>query len=313
MKNKKLAIAIPTYNRASIVKENILLMLNEIKRYSIPLYISDDSNNEETKLVVVDLKKEYDYIYYYKNQPGLGHDKNCIRTLALPNEEYIWYLGDSIIIEDGGIKKVLDVIETTNYDFISVNTKNRNLDLTSRRFDDGNILMLDLGWHLTMSGVTIYSNKIQTLLGKLDLVKCKNFPQTALIFESFVNDTAKLFWINDNVIYGNKRKKSYWSSAIFDVFLIDWNFFITSLPNFYLDQNKMYVIKKHSEKTGLFTFMRFLDYRSQGIFSVEILKKYFGHIRFNSNVNIILLMLISLTPKWVLIFLKQIFYPGRLQ
>jgi len=75
----------------------------------------------------------------------------------------------------------------------------------------------------------------------------------------------------------------------------------------------MYVIKKHSEKTGLFTFMRFLDYRSQGIFSVEILKKYFGHIRFNSNVNIILLMLISLTPKWVLIFLKQIFYPGRLQ
>jgi len=106
MKNKKLAIAIPTYNRASIVKENILLMLNEIKRYSIPLYISDDSNNEETKLVVVDLKKEYDYIYYYKNQPGLGHDKNCIRTLALPNEEYIWYLGDSIIIEDGGIKNV---------------------------------------------------------------------------------------------------------------------------------------------------------------------------------------------------------------
>ena len=311
MKNKKLAIAIPTYNRASILKENILLMLEEIRIYSIPIYISDDSVDNDTESIIAEVKKEYEYVYYYKNHPGLGHDKNCLRTLALPTEEYIWYLGDSIIIKHGGIKKVLEIIENKKYDFVAVNAENRNIDFTSRIYDEGNKLLVEIGWHLTMTSATIYSNRIHKLIERLDLVKCKNFPQTALIFESFAQGNSELFWINDRIIYGNKNKKSYWNNAVFDVFLIDWDFFISNLPSFYLNTNKKYVVQKHSEKTGLFTLMRFLDYRSKGIYSFQILLKYLKQIRFNSKVNIVLLMLISIAPKWLLNILKRIFYPGR--
>lgn len=311
MKNKKLAIAIPTYNRASILKENIVLMLEEISMYAIPIYISDDSIDDETKSMIDEVKKEYEHIYYYKNTPGLGHDKNCLRTLALPTEDYIWYLGDSIIIKPGGIKKVLDVVENGNPDFVSVNVENRNLDLTSRIYNEGNELLVAIGWHLTMSGATIYANKINELLGRLDLVKCKNFPQTALIFEGFAQGNSELYWINDKIVYSNKNKKSYWSSAIFEVFLKDWDFFISNLPLFYLDRNKKLTIKKHSEKTGMFTFLSFLDYRSKGVYSFQVFRKYFKEIQFNSKVNVLLLLLISITPKGLLLFFKSLFYPEK--
>jgi hypothetical protein len=311
MENKKLAIAIPTYKRGSILKENIELMLGEIRMYSIPIYVSDDSNDDSTKSIFEEFQNDYEYIRYYKNKPGLGHDKNCLRTLALPTAEYIWYLGDSIIIKPGGIKKVLDIIESGNYDFISVNGDNRNVDCPAGIFEDGNLLLVEIGWHLTMTGATIYSNRIQALTKVLDLNICKNFPQTALIFESFAQDKSKLFWTDQRLIYGNKNKKSYWNNAVFDVFLIDWFFFISNLPKNYLDKNKKHTIKKHNLKTGLFTLMRILDYRSQGIYSFQILRKYFQQIRFSSHVNIVLLLLISVAPKGLLNYFKQFFYPGR--
>jgi glycosyltransferase involved in cell wall biosynthesis len=160
MKNNKLAIAIPTYNRAAILRENILLMLGEIRRFSIPVYISDDSTNNETEIVFQEIKKVYEYIYYYKNSPSLGHDKNCLRTIGLPSEDYVWYLGDSNIIKPFGIEKILNIINNNDFDFVSVNVSTRELDLSDKLITDGNQLLFDLGWHLTMTSATIYSKRI---------------------------------------------------------------------------------------------------------------------------------------------------------
>jgi hypothetical protein len=312
MKNNKLAIAIPTYNRAAILKENILLMLEEIKKFSIPVYISDDSTNNETEIIVQEIKNDYEYIYYYKNSPSLGHDKNCLRTISLPFEDYVWYLGDSIVIDTNGIRKILDVIESNNnYDFVSVNVFNRDLDLPNKLFIDGNHLLVELGWHLTMTSATIYSNRIHDKLKELDLSKCKNFPQTALIFEKFAKVNCTLFWVNDKIIYGNKKKRSYWSSAVFEVFLKDWDSFISKLPIFYLEKNKRFTIKKHSEKSYLFTLKKFLNYRSKGFFSISILREYYKYIRFNSDVNIVLLIFISILPKTLLRFMILFFIQKR--
>ena len=212
--NRKLAIAIPTYNRAAILKENIHLMLEEITRFSIPVYISDDSNNTDTEMWVKELKEKYSLIYYYKNTHSLGHDKNCIRTLGLPSEEYIWYLGDSIIICNNGISKILDIISSDDkYEFISVNIAGR-VNLPEQVFYESNILLTQLGWHLTLTGATIYSKKALESINTLDLNRCRNFPQTALILNNFHSGNWRLYWINDNLIYGNSRKRSYWTSEV---------------------------------------------------------------------------------------------------
>jgi len=307
MINKRLAIAISSYNRSEILKENLVLMLGEIREFSIPIYISDDSTDDDTERFGFELKKEYEYIYYHKNKPRLGHDKNCITTLTLPSEDYVWYLGDSIIIKNGKIKKVLSIINAAEYDFLAVNAEGRNLDIKDSIYCEGNKLLVDLGWHLTMTGTTIYSKYVLADLKSLDLIKYRNFPQTSIIFEEFSKGDKKLFWLNDKIVYVNKLKKSYWRSNVFSVFLYDWDHAISNLPEYYSSENKLFAIKKHSDKTGLFTLLNFANYRAEGVFNLKVLTQYFKLIRKNSNANVFILFIIALTPQSLFKLLKKLY------
>jgi len=302
MKNKNLAIAIPTYNRAEILKENILLMLHDIRIYSIPIYISDDSTNDQTERIIDDLIKEYEYIYYTKNSMSLGHDQNCIRTLNLPSEEYVWYLGDSIIIKPLAIKKILDEINKTKYDFISVNGDNRDLAIKNKLYTDGRELMTDLCWHLTMTGATIYSQKAIKKSTNFEVEKFKNFPQTAVIFKNFAEGQNILCWINEKLIEGNKNKQSYWIQNVFEVFLYDWFNFINNLPEYY-NKVKFETIRSHSKNTGLFSISNFIFFRLIGIYDLKTYNKYSKFLKKCCNINIPLVILISVTPKS---FIKKI-------
>lgn len=305
--NKNLAIAIPTYNRATILKENIELMLEEIIQFSVPIYISDDSNNSETEILASELKKKYSNIFYSRNIPALGHDKNCVKTLRIPEEEYVWYLGDSIIIKKNALSRILEIINNSNcaYDFISVNIDSR-VNIAERSFSDCNDLLIQLGWHITLSGATIYSKEALKYLDMLDLAKCRNFPQTAIILEQFAEGNKKLYWINDDLIYGNIRKKSYWMPKIFEVFLYDWDIFINNLPEKYEYENKKLTIKLHSEKTGLFTLKGFISYRAGGYYNWKVLRKYKKLIINNTKLNYCLLTIIAVFPKSILRVIRNI-------
>ena len=96
---------------------------------------------KKTEEVVSEIQKIYPYIYYTKNTPGLGHDKNCIRTILYPTEKYVWYLGDSVIIKSGGIERVLSQIESYHPDFLSVNALGRVTNVRSKIYEDGNFFI----------------------------------------------------------------------------------------------------------------------------------------------------------------------------
>ena len=76
--NKQLAISIPTFNRTEILKNNLISLIREAKRFDIPIYISDDSDDSLTTKMIKSLKQDYQYLFYTKNNPSLGHDKNTL-------------------------------------------------------------------------------------------------------------------------------------------------------------------------------------------------------------------------------------------
>ncbi len=158
MSNRTLAITIPTYNRKEILMENIDMIFDDIVKYNVSLYISDDSNNNETKDSVEKLQKKYNNIFYSKNEPSLGHDKNYIKTMSLPKEDYIWYLGDSMVIENGAIEKIINIIALDDYNYIAVNAQERKLDLESKVYTNLKEAFDEIGWHLTLTGATIYKS-----------------------------------------------------------------------------------------------------------------------------------------------------------
>jgi abequosyltransferase len=292
--SSKLAIAIPTYNRADILKFNLLKIIDDLKEFDIPIYLSDDSTNNEIQTLANELKKVHPSIYYCKNEIRLGHDLNCMRTLSLPSEQYIWYMGDSMIIKKGVIKEIADIISTNDYDFISCNADGRNLEIDSKTFTNGIELLEQLAWHLTMSGATIYNRNVILNHSKLDISKCKNFPQLAIIFEEFAAKSTKLYWINKKLIFNNTHKKSYWSSKVFETFIDDFKSFLYNLPELYPINSKNDAMFKHSTITGIFNYHSFVAYRIKGFYNYSVFKKYKNDFKKYTKTNTFVLLVISL-------------------
>lgn len=300
--NNKLSLAIPTYNRPEILAENLEKMLPELMEYQIPVYISDDSDNDKTMILIESLQMQYSNIFYHRNPIQLGHDANCLETLSIPNSDYIWYLGDSIIITNGGIKRILELIDSAEYDFLSVNDVNRpSIKIASGIYKYPSNLLIDLGWHLTLTGATIYNRKIF-----VNIKNCysyflgTNFPQLGIILSYFPKGENGLYWLNEKIVIANAAKKaSYWNTRVFSVFAKDWVCFIMSLPEeHYSNASKEITTKKHSKITGVFETESIINYRLNGILDYNVVVENWKYLKASSNVNIFLILFFSILPRW---------------
>lgn len=300
-----LSIVIPTYNRVDILSENLNFIIEEIIDYNIPVYISDDSTNDETEIMIENFKKKFSKIYYSKNVPSLGHDKNCIRSLKIPDSEYIWYLGDSMVIKKGSISKVLSIINTEFPDFISFKEENRNINIPTGIISKARVLFDNIAWHLTMSGVTIY-RKNNINFRKNEFKNFKNFPQLALIFNNFEDGVSKFFWMNDSLIFGNKKKTSYWHKDVFEVFFNDLKNALSNFPQMYNEKEVDAVVKKHSVCSGVFGYHNMIKLRIYNIFNFRFFKIYFREFYIYTNCNIVFLFILSIFPSKMLIIIYNV-------
>ena len=292
-----LAIVIPTYNRSEILRDNILKMLPEIKEFSIPIFISDDSTDCDTKKIIQELNVIYKNIFYYKNNPSLGHDHNIFQTLRLPKNDYVWLLGDSVLIKKGSLAKILKIIQDTKADIISVNAENRMIDIDSQYFSDCNEVFNKLAWHLTLTGCTIYSRSSVSTIDSLKKNKCVNFPQISLIF-SHLASHCSFYWVNQKFVYAHIKKESYWVNSVFRVFLNDWSSVIQSLPSCY--HNKRKVILMHSSILGIFSFKNMILHRARGAYNINVFKKYKLDLLEHSDLSVFTLLMILIMPKVIL-------------
>ena len=299
MKNKSLSLVIPTFNRPEILKENILLMLPDIQIFSIPIYVSDDSSNNHTKDMIFELQKRYEYLFYYKNIPSLGHDKNIFSTLKLAETEYVWLLGDALILKAGAIKNILKIVTKFRPEIIAVNAVNRDLSINSDFYDDKNKVLNEFGWHLTLTGATIYSRTALSAIDKIVNGVHKNFPQVTLIF-NHLSVSCSFYWVNERWIYSNGKKTSYWVKDIFQIFIDDWSNVIRNLQGCYDDGVKEKVIIKHSQKAKVFTLKSLAESRSKNVYNIHVFRAYSKLLAKHSGLRIIVLVMIAIVPKTVL-------------
>ena len=308
MVNKKLAIAIPTFERAEIVAATISSLIPELKEFSIAIYVSDNSLGDETKKVLFELKKQYEFIYYYKNRVDLGHDRNSFYVAQMPESDYVWLYGDSLLVKSGAIKAVLHSIETYNPEIMSVNAANRDLDEASGIYTDHNSVLDNFGWHVTLTGATIYSRATLSTIRQVVPDNFINFPQLSLIFES-LSKNCSFYWENNKLIAASPNKKGYWVDTMFSIFIDDWSRAIRNLPESYDSKIKEKVIIEHSLKSNLFTAKSLLKARFYGAFNLSLYIQYKNLLAVHSRLNSAFLMLIAIFPRKVL--LVYFFFKGR--
>lgn len=293
--NKKLAIAIPTFNRSEIIEENLLQMLPELQHHDIAVYISDDSTDLKTQEVVTRLQMQYEHIYYRHNQPGLGHDRNFFATLAMPDCDYVWYMGDSLYFPQGVISEIIEVLDGV-VDFCFVNY--RVEDNICRHITSVHDFLVERTWYLTLTGATIYGRKPRVLLQQQGrILNWKNFVQLGMILEYCSTHSASMYWFGKPALCVNEKKKSsYWAKNAFIVFVGDWSMLIRSFQGYFSESEIRTVIRSHAIVTRLFYFKHLLFLRRQGGLSLELLQKFKKDFPVASPISPIWAYLIALVP-----------------
>lgn len=119
-----LSICIPTWNRATYLKENIQAIINQIANIhsenDVEIVISDNASTDETREVVSGIVKQNPVIriIYHRNRTNIGPDANYIEVVKHAKGRYCWLLGSDDIIPGGSIGEILRQIESNNTVYI---------------------------------------------------------------------------------------------------------------------------------------------------------------------------------------------------
>lgn len=259
-----MALAIPTYRRPRVFLDNLGCILDEAARLNVPIYISDDSPDDEIERSLRPLRARHERIFYRRNTPSLGHDGNLIQTLLWPNEDYVWLVGDALRIVDGQLPAIMSFLG--DQDFVFVNVLDRvGPSLPSLRGEAASCLIKDKLWHQTLTGATIYSARVTQWVCRREPEIYRNFPHLSVILGFASTHDASIGWFGPKTLESSNRD-SYWRTRAIDVFVDDWAHVVGSFPSVISRLERRPILKSHSARTGLFNVDTLSDLKQLGQF-----------------------------------------------
>jgi len=168
---KALSICIPTYNRASFLKEaleSVFSQIEEINQDEIEIVISDNASHDDTFEIVKSFQKVARApIIYHRNEENLGFDRNILKVVEKASGRYGWLLGDDDRLAPGAIKTVLkEISRHPEIDLFLGNRMDFNLTF-SHRFRFVAVLKNDAEEIFDFRKITIlsYLKKVRKLTG----------------------------------------------------------------------------------------------------------------------------------------------------
>lgn len=118
-----LTIAIPTYNRASFLRELLAVLAPDLKdEPRVELIISDNSSPDETSSVVQAFIACGLRVGYIRNVQNIGADANFLQCFERARGKYVWIFSDDDLIVPGGVAKILSYCEDAEYDLMWVSS-----------------------------------------------------------------------------------------------------------------------------------------------------------------------------------------------
>jgi abequosyltransferase len=119
--NTILNISIPTYNRPDFLYRCIksiqtsIYQLNEDDRHLISVYVSDNSDNINSKQVTELSEFDSITINYIQNEFNIGSDNNIAQCYLYPHSEYVMILGDDDFLSVNFLTCALPFLKDKSY------------------------------------------------------------------------------------------------------------------------------------------------------------------------------------------------------
>lgn len=170
MNKALLSLCIPTYNRAAILKENILVILHqleEIEGTEVELIVSDNCSTDNTQEVIKLLIEAGAPIVYNRNEENLGSAGNFIKCIKMASGKYIQLLGDDDYLAPGGLKYILDCLRGKEYGLLHIDPHPVTAYPLKEYFDNNDYLKIINRQFTWMSGNIFRSD----IVSKIDYRK----------------------------------------------------------------------------------------------------------------------------------------------
>ena len=118
MNRYKFSICIPTWNRASLLKETLHNLTLQIERKSdFQVVISDNNSTDDTYDVVSEYYKKLN-IKYLRWDQNIGGSKNIIQVVSHADGRYCVLLGDDDVFRRGWLESLGHLVDKFNPDVI---------------------------------------------------------------------------------------------------------------------------------------------------------------------------------------------------
>ena len=306
----KLAIGVPTYNRADMVEEMLIRCAEIYQKNGVDVYFFDSSPDEKTADIFLRYKEEYSNIYYRKFPEDTHSNIKVLEIykeiLEMEKYEYLWVCPDYIQLTPLGLTLILRQCEQ-RVDACILN--NRDIEqIGTKIYRDVDRLFLDCAWHMTsymatMIRLSSFSGiEWDNFYNRYTIPERINFSHVALYFEQLAKlPRIKVSHIPVSALHiriSSYREKSFWRNEVFYILCSCWPDTIRALPECY--HNKNTVILKHGVNSKILSWKNFLYYRKENIYNIHIYKKYCTDWKNLTDIPKLQLLILAALPSWVM-------------
>lgn len=120
----KLSVCIPTYNRASHLKNCLqsIISIQSKSNFDFQICISDNCSTDETEKVVLWAKKQMP-IKYKKNNCNIGMTRNFLSVVEMADNEFVWMIGDDDLVLPHAFSRISSLLDkNTSVDYFYINS-----------------------------------------------------------------------------------------------------------------------------------------------------------------------------------------------
>jgi len=244
----KLTIAIPTYNRNKILKNNLALLLPQLTA-DCKLVILDNSSDIPVEEDLKDILNDYQQfnIKVIRNRFNIGLTGNILRCFELCEDPWLWVLGDDDEVKSGAIEQIFfDIKNNIDIHFINYAWDEPSFLRKSNIHTRGMVDFIDkietLGVALFISAGIYNANKISKYLSFGCFFQSTYAPHLVMLFLS-VGDEGNCILSNKQIVV-NKGFETPEALRWDQIFIYQ----ITMLLRLPLSPNTIYNLKRKLEQ-----------------------------------------------------------------
>jgi abequosyltransferase len=111
MSRPLLSIAIPTYNRASLLDLCLTRIIEQLPATGeVEVLVSNNASTDDTRAVVARHQATYPALRYSENEQNGGPDFNIAKAFELATGKYVWVFSDDDLLLPGALAYVLPLL-----------------------------------------------------------------------------------------------------------------------------------------------------------------------------------------------------------